>query len=179
MCPAVRAEEVDQTACAEARDEPLARLVVDALPALGGDRGVAAEEMTHERPRSPPIPSDPSRPRLPPAAGPLPAASSAASALSVMAPGPEKHAFCDRPPLRPPAEQELEIHREVLVLLVPRVLDDRASLGVLLDREPLLVPVDRLGLLGQRREHPGERACLLRELLGRLVVLVEAARRRR
>ena len=40
--------------------------------------------------------------------------------------------------------------------------DDRRRLRVLLDGEALLVPVDRLGLLGQRREHPRDRPRLLR-----------------
>src|SRR6185437_3800497 len=83
--PAVRAEEVHEAAGAEARYEPLACLVVDPLPALRGDRRVAAEKMAHDAARSsagrsPPIPSDPS-PLLPPPSAP-PGSSAASSAAS-------------------------------------------------------------------------------------------------
>ena len=57
-----------------------------------------------------------------------------------------------------------------------RVAHDRARLRVGLDREALLVPADRLGLLGQRRAQAGERARLRRQLVRRLVVLVESHR---
>src|SRR5687767_6243009 len=52
-------------------------------------------------------------------------------------------------PLRLPAQQELQVHAEVLHLLVLRVLHDRARLAILLDREALLVPADRLRLLDE------------------------------
>ena len=45
----------------------------------------------------------------------------------------------------------------MLELLLLRVLHDRLRLLVLLDGEPLLVPADRLRLLGQRGDHPRER----------------------
>ena len=80
---------------------------------------------------------------------------------------------CDAP-LRRSAQQELEVHAEVLELLGLSVLHDRLRLSVGLERDPLLVPADRLGLLGQRRDHPSERPRLGAQLLGRLVVLVEA-----
>ena len=46
--------------------------------------------------------------------------------------------------------------------------------GSCLDRDALLVPADRLGLLGQRRAQARERPRRGRQLLGRLVVLVKA-----
>jgi len=44
--------------------------------------------------------------------------------------------------------------------------------AVALDRQPLGVPVDRLGLLDQRGAHARERAHVLGELFGGLVVLL-------
>ena len=66
----------------------------------------------------------------------------------------------DLAPDRRAPQQELEVHREVLELLALRVAHDRQRLGVGLDREPLLVPADRLRLLGQRGAQPRERARL-------------------
>ena len=82
----------------------------------------------------------------------------------------------DLAPQRRPPQQELEVHAEVLELLALGVAHDRPRLAVGLDGEALLVPADRLGLLGQRRAQARERARLLGQLLGRLVVLVEAHR---
>ncbi len=59
----------------------------------------------------------------------------------------------------------------ILSLGVPH---DRERLRVGLHRKPLLIPTDRFGLLGHRRAEPGERPGLLRQLLGRLVILVES-----
>ena len=85
----------------------------------------------------------------------------------------EEDSLGDLPPQRRAAQQELEVHAEVLELLALRVAHDRPRLAVGLDGDALLVPADRLGLLGQRRAQPGEGAGLAGELLGRLVVLVE------
>src|SRR5581483_5901594 len=74
-------------------------------------------------------------------------------------------------------QEELEVHREVLELLLLGVRHDRPGVGVLLDVEPLLVPVDRLGLLDQGLDHPREGPRLRRELFRWLVVGVEAHRR--
>src|SRR5439155_9711491 len=87
--------------------------------------------------------------------------------------GLEEDALDDLAEDRLAAEQELEVHAEVLELLLLRVLHDRARLAVALDREPLLVPADRLGLLDQRRADARESARLLGQLARRLVVLVE------
>ena len=62
----------------------------------------------------------------------------------------------------------------MLELLQLRVGHDRLRLRVGLEGHPLLVPVDRLGLLRQRRDHPCERPCLRAELRGRLVILLES-----
>src|SRR4051812_37174716 len=88
----------------------------------------------------------------------------------------EQDLLQDLPPLRRAAEQELEIHPEVLELLELRVLHDGARLRVALDRDALLVPADGLRLLEERRAHAREGAGLRRELPGRLVVLVERHR---
>ena len=90
--------------------------------------------------------------------------------------GLEEDALGDLAPRGRPAQQELEVHAEVLELLALRVAHDRAGLGVGLDREALLVPADRLGLLGQRRAQAGERPRLGGQLIGWLVVLVESHR---
>src|SRR5579871_6624105 len=63
--------------------------------------------------------------------------------------GLEENALGDLAPLRRATEQELEIHAEVLELLTLRVGHHRAGLWIGLDGQSLLVPSDRLGLLGQ------------------------------
>src|SRR5512141_1803074 len=88
-------------------------------------------------------------------------------------PAREENAFQSVPPHRLLPEQELEIHPEVLHLLLLGVLHDRLRLFILLQRDALLVPPDRLGFLGQRRDHAREGAGAARELVRRLVVLVE------
>ena len=50
---------------------------------------------------------------------------------------------------------------------------------VFLDRQSLLVPVDRLRLFNERLDHAREGSRLLRQLVRRFVVLIEALRRRR
>src|SRR3954451_13519745 len=87
--------------------------------------------------------------------------------------GLEQHALRDLAPCRRAPQQELEVHAEVLVLLADGVLHHRDRLGILLDRDPLLVPADGLGFLGQRRAQTreGPRGC--RELVGGLVILVK------
>ena len=53
----------------------------------------------------------------------------------------EQHAAGDLAPLRRAAQQELEVHREVLELLALRVGHDRARLVVGLDGETLSSPI--------------------------------------
>src|SRR2546421_2191690 len=85
----------------------------------------------------------------------------------------EENRLQRNPPFRRSADQELEIHAEMLELLALGVGHDRLRLRVGLERHPLLVPAAGLRLFGQRRDHPGERACLRVQLAGRFVVLVE------
>ena len=60
VLPAVRAREVDELAGGERRREPLARLVVELLPARVADRRVRAQQMVHRSaPLRLPIPSEP------------------------------------------------------------------------------------------------------------------------
>jgi len=80
----------------------------------------------------------------------------------------------DLPPQRRAAEQELEVHAEMLELLALGVAHDCAGLAVGLDGHSLLVPADRLGLLGQRCAEAGEGPGLVGKLCGGLVVLVES-----
>jgi hypothetical protein len=47
-------------------------------------------------------------------------------------------------------------------------------MGVLFDRNTLLVPADRFCFFDQCRYHPGESASFLRKLVGRLMILIEA-----
>jgi ketosteroid isomerase-like protein len=80
----------------------------------------------------------------------------------------------DLTPQRRAPQQELEIHGEVLELLALCVAHDGLRLAIGLDRQALLIPAERFGLLGKRRAETGEGSGLVRELVGRLVVLVEA-----
>ena len=68
----------------------------------------------------------------------------------------EEDSLRDLAPKRRAAQQEFEVHTEVLELLALGVAHDRPSLAVWLDGHPLLVPADRLRLLGQRGAKPGE-----------------------
>src|SRR5262249_15072924 len=70
--------------------------------------------------------------------------------------------------------QELEIHAEVLELFALRVAHDCDRIGIGFDCQALLVPADRLGLLGQRGAQSCERSRRRRQLVRRLVVLVES-----
>src|SRR5262249_49569725 len=74
------------------------------------------------------------------------------------------------------AKKELEVHAEVLELLALSVAHDVPGARVRLHREALLVPSDRFGLLCQRGAKASESSGALRELVGRLVVLVKAHR---
>src|SRR5207249_10394167 len=56
----------------------------------------------------------------------------------------EQHRTQDRPPRGLASGKELERHREVLELLLLRVLHDRLRRRVALHRLPLLIPPDRL-----------------------------------
>ena len=89
--------------------------------------------------------------------------------VAVLEENPER----DLAPERGTAQQELQIHAEVLELLPLGIAHDRPRLGVRLDRHALLVPADRLGLLGQRRAQPREGPGLAGQLRCGLVVLVE------
>ena len=93
--PAVRAREVDEPAGREPRQQALARLLVDQLPARIRDRRVSAQQVVAHRPspRRLPIPSEP--PVMAGAGGDPPpdcsspsssAAASAASPCSTMSP---------------------------------------------------------------------------------------------
>ena len=151
MLPPVGAREIDELAGGEGGLQPLLRLGVE-LPAGLGDRGVLAEQVAQGAlPRRLPMPSDslPARgapePPRPPSPPPRP---------------PRRARRCRPPgtgfPLRSHAtggapQQELQIHGEVLELLALGVAHDRPRLAIGLDRNPLLVPTDRLRLLGQRR----------------------------
>src|SRR6476661_9354697 len=73
-------------------------------------------------------------------------------------------------------EQEFKIHSEVLEFLLLRILHDRLRRTVLLDRDALLVPANRLRLLDERGNHARERPRRGRQLGRRLVVLIEAHR---
>src|SRR5215813_8404358 len=86
----------------------------------------------------------------------------------------EEHARGDLTPAGNPSQEELEVHREVLELLALGVVHDRPRVGVGLDRKALLVPADRLALLFERGAEAGEGPRLGRQLLRRLVVLVES-----
>src|SRR5579883_2128668 len=70
------------------------------------------------------------------------------------------------------AQQEGQVHAEVLELFLLRIGHDRAGRLVFLDREALLIPVYGLGLFRERGDHAREGACLLRQLIGRLMVLI-------
>ncbi|MER8919808.1 hypothetical protein NKI10_07835 [Mesorhizobium sp. M0802] len=71
------------------------------------------------------------------------------------------------------AQQEFQIHAEMLELLALRVLHDRLGLRVFLDRHALFVPADRLGLFDQRGDHAGKGPHLLRQFFRWLVILIE------
>ena len=77
-------------------------------------------------------------------------------------------------PLLVAADEELQIHSEVLELLLLRVLHDRARLCILLECEALLVPADRLRLFDQGSAHASKRPGLIRQLGRRFVVLLES-----
>src|SRR5947209_3535505 len=84
----------------------------------------------------------------------------------------EQDGLQDRPPLRFAPGKELERHREVLELLLLRILHDRVRLAVALEREPLLVPPDRLRLLLERGDDAGESADLGAQFPSGFVILL-------
>jgi ketosteroid isomerase-like protein len=86
----------------------------------------------------------------------------------------EEDAAGDLAPERGAPQQELQIHGEVLELLPLCVAHDGLRLAIGLHRQALLIPAERFCLLGERRAETGERSGLVRQLVGRLVVLVEA-----
>ena len=112
--------------------------------------------------------------RLPSRPSPSKAAASASSPWSTMSPSWNRIPFATAAPWRRLSQQELEIHAEVLELLSLSVAHDRASLGIGLDCQALLIPADRFGLLGQRRAHPRKRPRGGRQLVRWLVILVES-----
>src|SRR5438034_7282925 len=79
-------------------------------------------------------------------------------------------------PLRAAAEQELEIHSEVLELLVLSISHDGARFPVLFQRQTLLIPGNRLRLLDERGNHTRERTGLRGKLARGLMVLLESHR---
>ena len=169
----MRAGEVDELARRERRRQTLARLLVEHVqpPSV---IGACAQEVVHRQaPLRPPMPSEPSPRRRPRPRAPRPRPPRRARRCRRAGRG------CpvgDLAPAGRAAQQELEVHAEVLELLAHGVAHDRRRFGVRLDGKALLVPADRLGLLGQRGAQAGERAGRGRQLLGRLVVLVEAHR---
>jgi hypothetical protein len=90
--------------------------------------------------------------------------------------GLEENPFERDAPLRALPDQELEIHPEMLELLLLCVLHDRPCVGIRLEGDALLVPADCLGLLGQGGDHPCERPRLGTQLGSGLVVLLESHR---
>src|ERR1700736_3415134 len=62
----------------------------------------------------------------------------------------KKNILQDRAPVGLLSQQELEIHAEVLELLLLRVLHDGSGGLVLLNRNALLIPVNGLGLFDHR-----------------------------
>src|SRR4030095_9108642 len=68
--------------------------------------------------------------------------------------------------------EELQVHREVEELLALGVLHDRLRGRILLQREALRVPADRLCFLLQRRDQAGEGSSFLAKLFRGLVVLI-------
>src|SRR5205085_6018736 len=77
-------------------------------------------------------------------------------------------------PVRCSPQQKFEAHPEVLEFLALRVEHDRPRARISFERDPLLVPADRLGFLCQRSNHSREGSRLRVEFGGRLVVLVES-----
>src|SRR5207248_1240605 len=90
--------------------------------------------------------------------------------------GLEQNVLENRSPLRRLAEQEFEIHPKVLELFLLRIAHDGARRFVLLDRDALLVPADRLRLFGEWSNHASKRSCRGGKLVRRLVILVESHR---
>src|SRR5256885_1256354 len=88
----------------------------------------------------------------------------------------EEYVLEDNAPLGSAAQQELEIHPEMLELFALGVPHNRSCVTILLDREALLIPADCFGLLDQRRDHAREGSGLRGELGGGLVVLVKSHR---
>src|SRR5436305_7179044 len=76
-------------------------------------------------------------------------------------------------PFGSPPQKKLEVHSEVLELLVLSVAHDRPRVLVLFDRQTLLVPANRFRLLDQRRDHTRKSPRLWREFIRRLVVLIK------
>ena len=173
MLPAQRAREVHEPARGQRWGQPLARFLVDALPRFLGDRRVLAQQVAHRDALRLPMPSD-ALPVERRAAGGRALDSLFLGLLAVLDDVAllEQDPACDLAPERRAAQEEFEIHAEVLELLSLRVAHDRKRLAVGLDGESLLVPADRLGLLGQRGAQPREGPRLGRQLIRWLVILV-------
>ena len=125
--PPVRAGEVDQAAGGEAGGQALPRLLVDQLPAARRDRRVRRGGGGSSRPAG-------RRCRASASVGAVRAGSSIRRSprrLGVLddVAVPEEDPLGDLPPLGPLAEQELEVHREVLVLLAGASSDDARASG--------------------------------------------------
>ena len=163
VLPAVRAGEVDEPAGGEpGRRRSRASSSISCQPAsvIGAWARSRWSSLTPPPFRLPmpsePPPRDAARRCVASSSSPS-RASSAASPCSTMSPCWNSTPCGDLAPLGRRRSRNSRSMREVLVLLADRVAHDRPRLRVALDRQPLLVPADRLGLLGQRRAQPRER----------------------
>ena len=168
--------EVDELARGERGRQALARLVVDQLPARLGDRRVLAQQMAHARaPLRLPMPERRRCRRAARRAPPRPRRRLLLGLLAVL----DDVAVLEQDALRR-SRATAGVRRSRNSRSMQKCLNSSpcasrmiaARLAVGLDGEALLVPADRLGLLGQRRAQARERPRLGRQLVGRLVVLV-------
>src|SRR5258708_1197320 len=86
----------------------------------------------------------------------------------------EEDALKSCTPLGCSAEQQLEVHAEVLELLFLRAFHDGDRLGVVLHRHALLIPVYRLSFFDEAGDDACVGAGFVRELSGRLVILLKS-----
>ena len=153
MLPAVRTGEVDELACGESGDELATGLGVDRGPSPASVIGrVASQEMVHSVPPfSPPMLRQPS-PGLPSPSSRSPALGfllDLGDRLGGEQVGPQVGVEDRIVPAQP-----LEGHRGVLLLLVAIVREHCCQALVAGGGDPLVVPVDRLELLLDRRDRP-------------------------
>ena len=164
VVPAVRAVDVDQLARRQVRDEPALGLVLDLGPGRLGDRGqVAVEVVHHSVPFRLPMPSEPGDARGGIAAR-LRLGLHFGHRFGCEQIGPQVAVEDRVAPAQP-----LEGHGRVFLLLVAVVREDVGQARVVRRLDALVVPVDRLELLDQRREGTVAVDRRLVEQLGRLV----------